>query len=72
MIHADLGGIMGLIAPLLGKSPADSYAWVSADEVPAFIRSESPLYLGGPILRTELISPGRSDTEVDPAMHPSK
>ena len=72
VIHADLGGIMGLIAPLLGKSPADSYAWVSADEVPAFIRSESPLYLGGPILRTELISPVWSETEVDPAAHRSK
>ena len=72
VIHADLGGLMGLIAPLLGKSPADSYAWVSADEVPAFIRSESPLYLGGPMLRTELVSPVWSRTEVDPAVHPSK
>ena len=72
VIHADLGGIMGLIAPMLGKSPADSYAWVSADEVPAFIRSESPLYLGGPVLRTELVSPVWDRSIPDPAAHPTK
>ncbi len=72
LIHADLGGIMGLIAPILGKSPADSYAWVSADEVPAFIKSESPLYLGGPVLRTELVSPVWSQNAVDPAAHDQK
>ena len=72
VIHADLGGIMGLIAPMLGKSPADSYAWVSADEVPAFIRSESPLYLGGPVLRTELVSPVWNRNIPDPAAHSAK
>jgi hypothetical protein len=56
-IHVDLGGMAGIIAPILGKEPADSFAWVSADEVPAFIKSESPLYLDGPPLRTELVSP---------------
>lgn len=72
VIHADLGGIMGLIAPMLGKSPADSYAWVSGDEVPAFIRSESPLYLGGPVLRTELVSPVWDRSIPDPAAHSAK
>lgn len=72
VIHADLGGMMGLIAPLIGKSPADSYAWVSAAEVPAFIRSESALYLGGPMLRTELVSPIWDQNEIDPAAKPSK
>ncbi len=72
VIHADLGGIMGMIAPMLGKSPADSYAWVSGDEVPAFIRSESPLYLGGPVLRTELVSPVWNRSTPDPATHSAK
>jgi hypothetical protein len=72
VIHADLGGIMGLIAPMLGKAPADSYAWVSGDEVPAFIRSESPLYLGGPVLRTELVSPVWNRNVPDPATRPGK
>jgi hypothetical protein len=56
-IHVDLGGLMGVIAPLIGKEPADAFAWVSGKHVPAFIKSENPLYLGGPLLRTELISP---------------
>ena len=72
VIHADLGGIMGLVAPMLGKSPADSYAWVSGDEVPAFIRSESPLYLGGPVLRTELVSPVWNRSIPDPAAKSAK
>ena len=72
VIHADLGGIMGVIAPMLGKAPADSYAWVSGDEVPAFIRSESPLYLGGPVLRTELVSPVWNRNIPDPAAGPGK
>ena len=56
-IHADIGGIAGMIAPLIGKESPDTHAWISAGAVPAFIRSEEPLYLGGPLLRTELISP---------------
>ena len=57
VIHVEIGGILGTIAPLVGKEPPDTHVWISAGEVPAFIRSEEPLYLGGPILRTELISP---------------
>lgn len=56
-IHVELGGLAGVMAPLLGKEPADSMVWVGAGQVPAFIKSESPLYLGGPVLRTELIGP---------------
>lgn len=56
-IHVELGGITGMIAPLIGKEPADAHVWISTGPVPAFIRSEAPLYLGGPMLRTELVSP---------------
>lgn len=56
-LHLKLGGFAGLIAPAIGKSPPDAKAWVSAGKVPAFIRSEQPLFLDGPVLRTELISP---------------
>lgn len=55
-LKVELGGIAGVIAPIIGKQPADSTAWVSAGEVPAFLKAEIPLYLGGPILRTELTS----------------
>ena len=56
-VHVELGGLTGVVAPIIGKEPADSVIWVGAGQVPAFIKSESPLYLGGPLLRTELIGP---------------
>ncbi len=56
-IHVELGGLAGIVAPMVGKEPADSEAWVSSGQVPAFMKSENPLYLGGPILRTELVGP---------------
>ena len=56
-VHIELGGFAGFIAPLIGKEPADSEVWVSAGQVPAFIKSENPLFVGGPLLRTELIGP---------------
>lgn len=56
-IHVQVGGVAGVVAPLIGKQPPDSLAWVSAEEVPAFIRSESPLTMEGPLLRTELVGP---------------
>lgn len=56
-VHIELGGLTGLIAPIIGKEPADSVVWVGGGQVPAFIKSESPLFLGGPLLRTELVGP---------------
>jgi hypothetical protein len=56
-IHVEIGGITGVVAPMVGKEPPDTHVWISAGQVPAFIRSEEPLYYGGPVLRTELVSP---------------
>jgi hypothetical protein len=56
-IKAELGGITGLIAPLLGKQPADINVWIAGGEAPTFVKLEGPLYLGGPIWRVQLTSP---------------
>lgn len=56
-IKAELGGITGMIAPFIGKQPADTSVWISAGEVPAFVKLEGPLYLGGPIYSIEMTSP---------------
>ena len=56
-IKVELGGITGIVAPMIGKQPAETTVWIGTGEVPAFIKSEEPLYYGGPILRTELTSP---------------
>jgi hypothetical protein len=53
----EIGGAAGLVATLLGKQPPDSHVWILGGEAPAFVKSEGPLYLGGPIWRIELASP---------------
>jgi hypothetical protein len=57
VIKVEIGGIAGLIAPLLGKQPPDIHVWILGGEAPAFVKMEGPLYYGGPIWRIELAVP---------------
>src|SRR5437667_6996442 len=57
VVKVDIGGLSGLLAPLLGKQPPDSHIWILSGEAPAFVKSEATLFLGGPLWRTELVSP---------------
>jgi hypothetical protein len=57
VVHPELGGVTGLVAPLVGKEPPDSHVWILFGEVPAFVRFEGSLYMGGPTWRIELASP---------------
>ena len=57
VVKVEIGGVSGLIAPLIGKQPPDSHVWILGGEVPAFVKSEQPFYLGGPLWRIELASP---------------
>ena len=57
VLKVDIGGLSGVLAPLLGKQPPDSHIWIMEGEAPAFVKSEAALYLGGPLWRTELTSP---------------
>ena len=57
LIHVEIGGLAGIIAPLVGKQPQDSRAWVLGGEAPGFVKLEGPLFLGGPSWRIELASP---------------
>ncbi len=52
-----LGSWLKLFATLLGRVPPDFHAWIVADEVPAFVRFEGPLYATGPVWRIEVTSP---------------
>jgi hypothetical protein len=56
-VKVELGGLLGLIAPVLGKQPHDTSVWVLGGEAPGFVRSEGPMYQGGPLWRIELASP---------------
>jgi hypothetical protein len=57
VIKVEIGGIAGLIAPLLGKQPPDIHVWILGGEAPAFVKMEGPLFYGGAIWRIELASP---------------
>jgi hypothetical protein len=57
VVHVDIGGIKGAIAPLVGKEPPDTRVWISQGDCPSFVKSEGPTFEGGPIWRTELVSP---------------
>ncbi len=57
VIKVEIGGVKGVIAPLVGKQPPDVHVWVLGGEAPAFVKTEGPLYYGGPIWRIELVSP---------------
>ncbi len=56
-VKVQIGGIAGLLARVTGKQPPDTHVWVLKGEAPAFVKSEGPLYQGGPIWRIELASP---------------
>jgi hypothetical protein len=56
-IHVELGGLTGVVAPIIGKEPPDYHIWLQSGTPPAFVREEGPLYEGGPVGRMEQISP---------------
>jgi hypothetical protein len=56
-VRVKIGGLAGIVAPLVGKKPPDIQAWVLAEGAPAFVRFDGPLYSGGPNWRMELAIP---------------
>jgi hypothetical protein len=57
VVKVKIGGVAGLVAPLLGKQPPDMHVWVLTGEAPAFVKLEGPIYAGGPVWRIELATP---------------
>ena len=57
VVKIEIGGAAGLVAPLLGKEPPDIHVWILGGDAPVFVKSEGPLFYGGPIWRIELVSP---------------
>jgi len=56
LVHVELGGVAGVIAPLLVREPLDHHVLILSGDDPAFIREEGTLYEGGPVLRIQQIS----------------
>ena len=57
VLKVEIGGLAGVIAPLVGKQPEDSHVWILDGEAPAFVKSQAAMYMGGPLWRTDLVSP---------------
>jgi len=66
VIKVEIGGLSGVVAPMIGKQPPDTHVWMLGGNAPAFLKSEGPLYDDGPIWRIELASPVWPDSEVGP------
>jgi len=60
VLKVEIGGLIGVLAPIVGKQPPDSHVWIAGGDVPVFVRAEQPLYAGGPMWRIELASPAWS------------
>jgi hypothetical protein len=61
-VKIEIGGILGIIAPLVGKQPSDIKVWVCEGEAPAFVKSEGPMDFGGPAWSIQLASPSWPDS----------
>lgn len=57
VIHVEIGGVAGAVAPLVGKQPPDTNVWILPGEAPAFVKSEGPMAGGADPWRIELTSP---------------
>lgn len=57
VVKIEIGGVAGLVAPIIGKQPADTHVWILSGEAPTFVKAEGPMFLGGPLWRIELVSP---------------
>jgi hypothetical protein len=56
-IKIDLGGVAGVVAPIVGKQPDDIHVWIEGGTAPAFVKEEGQFFEGGPVWRVELASP---------------
>jgi hypothetical protein len=56
-IKIDLGGVAGVVAPLIGKAPPHLQIWTIGGAATTFAREQGPLYAEGPIVTVQLASP---------------
>jgi hypothetical protein len=56
-VHIDIGGVAGVIAPVIGKQPSDIKLWIMDGTIPAFVKMEGALNQRGPTWTMVLTSP---------------
>lgn len=62
-LKVDLGGLAGVIAPIIGKEPKPTYAWMAGGRVPMFIRMQTQFYEGAPLWTIQQTSPSYPDEQ---------
>jgi hypothetical protein len=63
-IHPELGGILGVIATLLGLQPKDVMVWVLEGDEPAVVRIVGQLGGYGPVVSSELVGTSFGKQEI--------
>jgi hypothetical protein len=56
-IKIELGGISGMLAPMIGMQPPNVQIWIVGGQAPVFLREEGQTYPDGPPLTIQLVSP---------------
>lgn len=57
VMKVKIEGVVGKVAPLVGKQPPDSNFWTIKSESPTFIEFEGPITADSPVWRVELAAP---------------
>jgi hypothetical protein len=57
LVNLEIGGMMGVLASVAGKSPPDLRYWIAGGPARAFVKFEGPFFLNGPVWRIELATP---------------
>lgn len=61
-IKIELGGLAGIVAPMIGKQPPNIQLWVFSGLAPTFVREQGQIYADSPIYTIELASPTWPDS----------
>lgn len=61
-IKIQIGGVAGVVAPIIGKAPPNIQIWAIGGDAPTFMREQGPLYSEGPMMTIQLASPVWSDS----------
>jgi hypothetical protein len=54
VVKVQIGGVAGVVAPIIGKQPPDTHVWILGGGAPAFVKLEGALFEGGPIWRIKM------------------
>jgi hypothetical protein len=56
-LKVELGGVAGIIAPVIGKEPKPTTAWMAGGRIPMFIRIQTQFYEGAPLWTIQQTAP---------------